>query len=187
MAAFTSEGSRPDRSGAREPAPVPVTAGRRTPRHEIRALLRAHLAAASGYRHLTRHCAVCARLLRLAMDPLSASGPPDAAPATLEAQERPGAASADAPAPGPPPDAEARATPPGAPEQTARPVMGPEAATSSTAPEVAPHALIGCPTPAGTAARAIPAGASSTPGGAEAGPDGRIDPAWAEDESPPAA
>ncbi|WP_261991805.1 DUF6274 family protein [Streptomyces sp. OR43] len=47
---------------------------RRTPRHEIRALLRAHLAAASGYRHLTRHCAVCARLLRLAMDPLTASG-----------------------------------------------------------------------------------------------------------------
>ncbi|GAA2260649.1 hypothetical protein GCM10010232_59940 [Streptomyces amakusaensis] len=41
-------------------------------RHETRALLRAHLAAASGYRHLTRHCAVCHRLLRLAMEP---SGP----------------------------------------------------------------------------------------------------------------
>ncbi|MGW6898016.1 DUF6274 family protein [Streptomyces sp. NPDC054919] len=27
-----------------------------TARHETRALLRAHLAAASGYRHLTRHC-----------------------------------------------------------------------------------------------------------------------------------
>ncbi|WNF28441.1 DUF6274 family protein [Streptomyces sp. C11-1] len=40
-----------------------------TARHETRALLRAHLAAASGYRHLTRHCAVCHRLLRLAMDP----------------------------------------------------------------------------------------------------------------------
>lgn len=38
-------------------------------RHETRALLRAHLAAASGYRHLTRHCAVCHRLLRLAMEP----------------------------------------------------------------------------------------------------------------------
>ncbi|MFJ9111134.1 DUF6274 family protein [Streptomyces sp. NPDC102283] len=40
-----------------------------TARHEIRALLRAHLAAASAYRHLTRHCAVCHRLLRLAMEP----------------------------------------------------------------------------------------------------------------------
>ncbi|MFJ9926694.1 MULTISPECIES: DUF6274 family protein [Streptomyces] len=40
-------------------------------RHETRALLRAHLAAASSYRHLTRHCPVCHRLLRLAMD----SGP----------------------------------------------------------------------------------------------------------------
>ncbi|MGW6261278.1 DUF6274 family protein [Streptomyces sp. NPDC055085] len=38
-------------------------------RHETRALLRAHLAAASGYRHLTRHCPVCHRLLRLAMEP----------------------------------------------------------------------------------------------------------------------
>ncbi|MYW63809.1 hypothetical protein GTY65_06925 [Streptomyces sp. SID8379] len=38
-------------------------------RHETRALLRAHLAAASGYRHLTRHCPICHRLLRLAMDP----------------------------------------------------------------------------------------------------------------------
>lgn len=41
-------------------------------RHETRALLRAHLAAAqgrTGYRHLTRHCPVCHRLLRLAMEP----------------------------------------------------------------------------------------------------------------------
>lgn len=54
--------------GYREPAQ-----GRgRAPRREIRALLRAHLAAASGYRHLTRHCAVCARLLRLAMEPVAA-------------------------------------------------------------------------------------------------------------------
>ncbi|WP_328328640.1 MULTISPECIES: DUF6274 family protein [unclassified Streptomyces] len=41
-------------------------------RHETRALLRAHLAAAVGYRHLTRHCAVCHRLLRLAMEPSTA-------------------------------------------------------------------------------------------------------------------
>lgn len=42
-------------------------------RHETRAMLRAHLAAASGYRHLTRHCPICHRLLRLAME---AEGPP---------------------------------------------------------------------------------------------------------------
>ncbi|MFJ8979191.1 DUF6274 family protein [Streptomyces sp. NPDC102282] len=42
-----------------------------TERHETRALLRAHLAAASGYRHLTRHCPICHRLLRLAMEPLT--------------------------------------------------------------------------------------------------------------------
>jgi hypothetical protein len=38
-------------------------------RHATRALLRAHLAAASGYRHLTRNCPVCHQLLRLAMEP----------------------------------------------------------------------------------------------------------------------
>ncbi|MGV9252118.1 DUF6274 family protein [Streptomyces sp. NPDC003697] len=37
-------------------------------RHETRALLRAHLAAASSYRHLTHHCPVCHHLLRMAMD-----------------------------------------------------------------------------------------------------------------------
>ncbi|GGJ43201.1 DUF6274 family protein [Streptomyces brasiliensis] len=36
-------------------------------RHETRALLRAHLSAASSYRHLTRHCPICHRLVRLAM------------------------------------------------------------------------------------------------------------------------
>ncbi|MFK4146264.1 DUF6274 family protein [Streptomyces sp. NPDC004065] len=48
-------------------------------RHETRALLRAHLAAASSYRHLTRHCPVCRHLLRLAMDspPRSASDAQD--------------------------------------------------------------------------------------------------------------
>lgn len=38
-------------------------------RHETRALLRAHLAAATEYRHLTRHCPICHQLLRLAMEP----------------------------------------------------------------------------------------------------------------------
>ncbi|MEV0115024.1 DUF6274 family protein [Streptomyces sp. NPDC050844] len=36
--------------------------------HETRALLRAHLAAATGYRHLTRHCPICHRLQRLALE-----------------------------------------------------------------------------------------------------------------------
>ncbi|MFH8367710.1 DUF6274 family protein [Streptomyces sp. NPDC018031] len=40
-----------------------------TARREIRALLRAHLSAAAGRRHSTRHCPVCHRLLRLAMQP----------------------------------------------------------------------------------------------------------------------
>ncbi|MGW1296909.1 DUF6274 family protein [Streptomyces sp. NPDC002533] len=48
-------------------------------RHETRALLRAHLAAASAYGHLTRHCAVCHRLLRLAMEPGAAAEPEGAA------------------------------------------------------------------------------------------------------------
>ncbi|MGC5007430.1 DUF6274 family protein [Streptomyces sp. DT203] len=47
-----------------------------TARHETRALLRAHLAAASGYRHLTRHCPICHRLLRLAMEPAADSTEP---------------------------------------------------------------------------------------------------------------
>ncbi len=37
-------------------------------RYETRALLRAHLSAASEYRHLTRHCPICHRLLRLALE-----------------------------------------------------------------------------------------------------------------------
>ncbi|MGW3686894.1 DUF6274 family protein [Streptomyces sp. NPDC005125] len=47
-----------------------------TARHETRALLRAHLSAASGYRHLTRHCPICHRLLRLAMEPAADSMEP---------------------------------------------------------------------------------------------------------------
>ncbi|MEU6393335.1 DUF6274 family protein [Streptomyces sp. NPDC046939] len=49
-------------------------------RHEVRALLRAHLSAASGRPHLTRHCPICHRLLRLALEPAT------------EAQEGPGSA-----------------------------------------------------------------------------------------------
>ncbi|WP_031484414.1 DUF6274 family protein [Streptomyces bicolor] len=54
-------------------------------RHETRALLRAHLSAASSYRHLTRHCPICHRLLRLAMD--SAPRVPQRAPAEVTEDE----------------------------------------------------------------------------------------------------
>ena len=37
-------------------------------RYETRALLRAHLSAASRYPHLTRHCPICHRLQRLALE-----------------------------------------------------------------------------------------------------------------------
>ncbi len=69
-----------------------------TARHETRALLRAHLAASTGYRHVTRHCPICHRLLRLAMEPEAgterppkATGPTEAA----EAAEAPEAAEAE--------------------------------------------------------------------------------------------
>ncbi|WP_432003767.1 DUF6274 family protein [Streptomyces sioyaensis] len=65
-------------------------------RHETRALLRAHLAAATGYRHLTRHCPICHQLLRLAMEPHTGrSGPP-----------APGTAPEPSPTPCEPPAAE---------------------------------------------------------------------------------
>ncbi|CAM5634055.1 Zf-HC2 domain-containing protein OS=Streptomyces tendae OX=1932 GN=GUR47_22045 PE=4 SV=1 [Streptomyces tendae] len=44
-------------------------------RHETRALLRAHLSAASSYGHLTRHCPICHRLLRLALDASAPQSP----------------------------------------------------------------------------------------------------------------
>ncbi|MEU8677230.1 DUF6274 family protein [Streptomyces sp. NPDC048560] len=83
-----------------------------TARHETRALLRAHLAAASGYRHLTRHCPICHRLLRLALEPAAAPGAsgaflgpsgPSESPESPESPEAPdrGAAAADGP-PAPP-------------------------------------------------------------------------------------
>ncbi|MFF9637326.1 DUF6274 family protein [Streptomyces bacillaris] len=51
-----------------------------TARHETRALLRAHLAAASGYGHLTRHCPICHRLLRLAMEQGESGAAPESPP-----------------------------------------------------------------------------------------------------------
>ncbi|MFC0598515.1 DUF6274 family protein [Streptomyces palmae] len=66
-----------------------------TARHEIRALLRAHLSAAAGYRHSTRYCPVCRRLLRLAMEP-AAKGSQDAGSAGVGE----GAGALDGPAAG---------------------------------------------------------------------------------------
>ncbi|MEV5583246.1 DUF6274 family protein [Streptomyces parvus] len=65
-------------------------------RHETRALLRAHLAAASAYGHLTRHCTVCHRLLRLAMEP-GATVEPERAPVEPEGAPEAATDSADAP------------------------------------------------------------------------------------------
>ncbi|MYR97465.1 MULTISPECIES: DUF6274 family protein [unclassified Streptomyces] len=83
-----------------------------TARHETRALLRAHLAAAYGYGHLTRHCPVCHRLLRLAMEPGDGEGDiretrgPEAAPEPphepQEPRERAGSPSAAGSAPAEP-------------------------------------------------------------------------------------
>ncbi|MFJ3715731.1 DUF6274 family protein [Streptomyces sp. NPDC090057] len=53
-------------------------------RHETRALLRAHLSAASSYGHLTRHCPVCHRLLRLVLDAGPYSPDVDEEPVTEE-------------------------------------------------------------------------------------------------------
>lgn len=58
-------------------------------RHETRALLRAHLAAASRYRHLTRHCPICHRLLRLAMEPSSDATEASEAPGQCEGERQP--------------------------------------------------------------------------------------------------
>ncbi|MFI8290197.1 hypothetical protein EAO71_18185 [Streptomyces sp. ms191] len=57
----------------------------RQSRHETRALLRAHLAAASRYGHITQQCSVCHRLLRLVMelpDPDDADTAEDESPTT---------------------------------------------------------------------------------------------------------
>ncbi|MFI6289462.1 DUF6274 family protein [Streptomyces sp. NPDC051018] len=61
-------------------------------RHETRALLRAHLAAASGYRHLTRKCPACRHLQRLATE--AEPGAPDGT------DTAPAPASGTTPAPG---------------------------------------------------------------------------------------
>ncbi|MFF2330376.1 MULTISPECIES: DUF6274 family protein [unclassified Streptomyces] len=61
--------------------------------HRICALLRAHLAAASDYRHLTHRCPVCHRLLRLTLEPVTASraSPFPVGPPVLRAGRQDGA------------------------------------------------------------------------------------------------
>ncbi|WP_093800179.1 DUF6274 family protein [Streptomyces sp. Wb2n-11] len=70
-----------------------------TARHETRALLRAHLAASTGYRHVTRHCPICHRLLRLAMEPETETERPAKVTGPTEAAGAPEAAEAESPPP----------------------------------------------------------------------------------------
>ncbi|BDM73732.1 hypothetical protein HEK616_72190 [Streptomyces nigrescens] len=67
-------------------------------RHETRALLRAHLAAATGYRHLTRHCPICHQLLRLAMEPHTARSGPATPPPAPAPDPTPAPAASEPPA-----------------------------------------------------------------------------------------
>ncbi|MFC8894650.1 DUF6274 family protein [Streptomyces cinereoruber] len=66
-------------------------------RHDTRALLRAHLAAASRYGHLTRHCVICHRLLRLAMETPESPETPEPSEAEERAQAQPPAAEDEGP------------------------------------------------------------------------------------------
>ncbi|MFE9252075.1 DUF6274 family protein [Streptomyces sp. NPDC007088] len=86
-------------------------------RHETRALLRAHLAAVSGRRHLTRHCPVCHRLLRLAMESTGGGRAPWRA-----AEAPPGPATAPAEAPT---DSQTSRAAPGGPREAVSALHGP--------------------------------------------------------------
>lgn len=109
---------------------MPTTPSR--PRHETRALLRAHLSAAARYGHDTRHCPICHRLQRLAMEPgdehrpaprpefpAEPSGPPGGAgrPAGVARGEGAGEAVPAGPADSAAPSALVAAPCPGAPRE----------------------------------------------------------------------
>ncbi|MFD7421007.1 DUF6274 family protein [Streptomyces californicus] len=133
-----------------------------TARHEIRALLRAHLAAASAYRHLTRYCVVCHRLLRLAMEP---GGDGAAGPATGRSTP-PGTpptppTDLSAPPAGPPPPAAGSPRPPARP--SAPPARPSAASVGLAAPAARPSAASG----AASEALRRPDGGAGSPGGAE--------------------
>ncbi|QNP67751.1 DUF6274 family protein [Streptomyces genisteinicus] len=86
--------------------------------HETRALLRAHLAAATGYRHITRTCPVCHRLLRLATERA------EPGPSAERAEPGPAAAGSRGEAAAAPPDAGPDAS--GPPAAAAEPHGAPE-------------------------------------------------------------
>jgi hypothetical protein len=95
-------------------------------RHETGALLRAHLAAASEYRHRTGSCPVCRHLQRLATE--SEAAAPFAAP-HLEPAVTGEAAGAPAPA-----AAEVRVPAPGAAAERTESVPGPLPETEDEGP-----------------------------------------------------
>ncbi|MGW4357747.1 DUF6274 family protein [Streptomyces californicus] len=153
-----------------------------TARHEIRALLRAHLAAASAYRHLTRYCVVCHRLLRLAMEPGGdgAAGPATGRSTPPGTPPTPPAGRSTPPGDHPTPPTDLSAPPAGPPPPPARPStpsvdLSPPAAGSPRPPARPSAASVGLAAPAarpsaasGAASEARrPDGGAGSPGGAE--------------------
>ncbi|MFD3794881.1 DUF6274 family protein [Streptomyces californicus] len=140
-----------------------------TARHEIRALLRAHLAAASAYRHLTRYCVVCHRLLRLAMEPggdgaagpaTGRSTPPGNPPTPPAGRSMPSGNPPTPPARPSTPSVGLSAPAAGSPRPPARPSAP---SVGLAAPAARPSAASG----AASEARRRPDGGAGSPGGAE--------------------
>ncbi|WP_078968911.1 DUF6274 family protein [Streptomyces sp. MMG1522] len=133
-----------------------------TARHEIRALLRAHLAAASAYRHLTRYCVVCHRLLRLAMEPGGdgAAGPATGRSTPPGTPPTPPAGRSKPPGNHPTPPTDLSAPPAGPPPPPARPSTP---SVGLAAPAARPSAASG----AASEALRRPDGGAGSPGGAE--------------------
>ncbi|MFF5769940.1 DUF6274 family protein [Streptomyces californicus] len=147
-----------------------------TARHEIRALLRAHLAAASAYRHLTRYCVVCHRLLRLAMEPGGdgAAGPTAGRSTPLGNHPTP-PTDLSAPPAGPPPPPARPSTPSvglsasavGSPRPPARPSAPPAPPSAASVGLSAPAAQPSTAYGAAPEARRRSEGDAGSPGGAE--------------------
>ncbi|MBH5336216.1 hypothetical protein IHE55_16050 [Streptomyces pactum] len=140
-----------------------------TARREIRALLRAHLSAAAGRPHSTRHCPVCHRLLRLAMQPGAADGRP-----RYERAAPPARSATALPAP---------SASPARPEPVAaRPAAGPSGSVPGTTGTEDRGTTRPLSTPASEAA-----GATATAGAGRPLPDGPTGPATPERAARPAA
>ncbi|MFE7057456.1 DUF6274 family protein [Streptomyces californicus] len=148
-----------------------------TARHEIRALLRAHLAAASAYRHLTRYCVVCHRLLRLAMEPggdgaagpaTGRSTPPGTPPPPPAGRSAPPAKPSTPPARPSTPSVGLSPPPVGSPRPPARP-SAPPARPSAASVALAAPAAARPSAASGVASEALrrPDGGAGSPGGAE--------------------